>query len=274
MWAVTPAENNSNIGRWLKLRPGDPVVFCGGKKAYATSHIALLFRNAPLAERLWGRDSRNGLTWEYMFAVFELRSTDVDLTEVNALIGRQPATPMQGFTVVEGLQAEHLSDLMNLDISPLGDNPSTSNAAAPGGPTDGLRVAGWRREQRALKHHLIELSGGTCALCARSFPSEFLVAAHIKKRQWCTDDERKDFANVGMLACVLGCDSLFEHGYIGIDSVGEVLVSRAVETSPDVSKHVDQHLRNRTIPWWTATREPYFGWHRTHVFLNVADEPV
>lgn len=45
-------------------------------------------------------------------------------------------------------------------------------------------------------------------------PRRLLVAAHIKPRSQCSDTERIDFDNIGMLACLLGYESLYEHGYI------------------------------------------------------------
>src|SRR5699024_3592752 len=48
------------------------------------------------------------------------------------------------------------------------------------------------------------------------------AAAHIVPRPRLTEDERRDLARIAMLACTLGCDSLFEHGYIAVDSTGTV----------------------------------------------------
>ena len=33
----------------------------------------------------------------------------------------------------------------------------------------------------------------------------FLVAAHVKKRFLCSDDERRDLRHVAVLACTFGC---------------------------------------------------------------------
>lgn len=36
----------------------------------------------------------------------------------------------------------------------------------------------------------------------------FLIAAYIKKRPICSDNERRDLSHVAMLACTLGCDAV------------------------------------------------------------------
>ncbi|WP_067839576.1 hypothetical protein [Nocardia lijiangensis] len=278
MWAVTPGKRSVNIGKWKKLRAGDPVTFYGNKQLYAASHIALLFQNSDLAERLWGRDE-DGQTWEYMFALAEHRTISVPIEEVREVLGWSATASVMGITVVRGLEAIDLADLINLepstalaDDSSPAETKSRRSSAAPDGPTDGTRVANWRREHSALKRRLVELAADRCALCGRSLPAEFLVGAHIKKRWRCSDEERKDFDNIGMLACVLGCDSLFERGYIGVGSGGELLISNAVTASTEVEKHVTDHLRGRTTHWWKESREPYFAWHRDHVFQDLADD--
>ncbi|MEU5761163.1 hypothetical protein [Nocardia sp. NPDC047648] len=281
MWAVVPGVGNVNVGKWSKLRPGDPVTFYGDKRLYSASHIALLFRNANLAERLWKREEKTGQTWEYMFALAERRTISVPIEEVRAALRWGRKATVMGITVVDDDRANDLADLINLAPAPtlVTDSPPIDAAGrrssvAPEGPTDGTRVSSWRREHPALKRRLVELAGNVCALCGRILPPEFLVGAHIKKRWRCTEDERKDFDNIGMLACVLGCDSLFERGYVGVADGGALVVSNAVNTSADVRQHVDTYLRDRQSHWWTTSREPYFAWHLDHVFLDLADDSL
>ena len=52
-------------------------------------------------------------------------------------------------------------------------------------------------------------------------PAELLVAAHIKPRNLCTEIERLD-AHVATLMCVLGCDALFERGYLRVMDSGKL----------------------------------------------------
>ena len=63
---------------------------------------------------------------------------------------------------------------------------------------------------------LKNLPFNTCCIYNKKYPVSFLVAAHIKKRAECTLDEKKDFLNIVAPMCKMGCDELYEKGYIGV----------------------------------------------------------
>lgn len=277
MWGVTPGMNNANVGKVDRLRAGDFVLFYGNKRLYLAGTVAVRWRNAALAERLWTQDEK-GQTWEHMYALTDVRRIEVPVGEIQPLLGWGPRAVVQGFLIYGDSKAQALNELCNLAPE---DLVSTTDHDEPGaradadanrpfeGSPDGQRMAPVRLEQPRLKRRLRELSANTCALCGEQLPPAFLIAAHIKKRAKCTDDEKTDFDNVGMLACLLGCDSLFEHGYVGVDHGGELLISDKVLESSAVKTFVEARLANRRTPWWTDSREPYFAWHRTHVFLRM-----
>lgn len=105
--------------------------------------------------------------------------------------------------------------------------------------TDAQTIATIRREQTELRRHL--LNGRTvesCAICAEVLPTGLLVAGHIKPRNMCTEEERMDFTAIAMLVCSLGCDALFEHGYIVVDESGRVRRGRPAETK-DLERAAD-----------------------------------
>lgn len=114
-----------------------------------------------------------------------------------------------------------------------------------------------RREQSALRATLglQPNSRGTCGLCGRELPAALLAAAHIKPRSECSRRERTDAPWVVMPACRLGCDSLFELGYLAVDHLGAILVSTDCPISFDTSD---------VAPAWREERERYFAWHRRH----------
>jgi hypothetical protein len=90
-------------------------------------------------------------------------------------------------------------------------------------PTDGWRWSKYRLEQSALRRHLLADSDeGHCDLCGALYPVRLLVAAHIKPRRDCSESERRDFASTAMLLCTLGCDVLFEWGYVIVDGTGTI----------------------------------------------------
>lgn len=89
-----------------------------------------------------------------------------------------------------------------------------------------------RAEQQDLRRHLIagRTSAG-CSLCGRELPINLLIAAHIKPRSQCTEAERRDFQAAAMLVCNLGCDALFEWGYVAVDNQGKIISLRPATTS-------------------------------------------
>jgi hypothetical protein len=99
------------------------------------------------------------------------------------------------------------------------------------GETDAITIGRRRREQGQLRAFLL---GGhataECDLCGRELPASLLVAAHITPRAVSDEKQRGDFASVAMLACSLGCDDLFEIGYIVVDGDGVICPGRATES--------------------------------------------
>ncbi|WP_417482105.1 hypothetical protein [Maricaulis sp.] len=79
-----------------------------------------------------------------------------------------------------------------------------------------------RGEQRVLRAWLFgERSHAICAICGREFATASLVTAHKKKRSKCTSTEKRDPYIVFPL-CNLGCDYLYEHGYLTVSRGGIV----------------------------------------------------
>ncbi|MEO6087817.1 MAG: hypothetical protein ABIQ18_32365 [Umezawaea sp.] len=128
---------------------------------------------------------------------------------------------------------------------------------------DGVALKSYRKEQGKLRQVLLgDRLQAECDLCGHRVPSEFLVAAHIKRRSKCTVAERNDLRNVAMLACTFGCDRLYEFGHVTVDHTG-LLVATPAEA--ELSGLVGEHLRRLHGRRCTAHRpesEPYFAWHR------------
>jgi hypothetical protein len=99
------------------------------------------------------------------------------------------------------------------------------------GETDALTIGRRRREQAQLREYLLgRRAAAGCDICGRELPAALLVAAHIVRRADSDEEHRKDFASIAMLACSLGCDDLFELGYIIVDEAGIVRAGRAADT--------------------------------------------
>lgn len=128
----------------------------------------------------------------------------------------------------------------------------------PSQTTDAYTWAVRRLEQARLRN--AKLRGRTqapCDICGRVLPVHLIRAAHIKPRAICTETERADLANI-MLACVLGCDALFEAGHIAIDAHGGVCVPQPLTGDLGV---MASPLTGRTVTTDSRTLE-YAAVHR------------
>lgn len=153
--------------------------------------------------------------------------------------------------------------------APLGHDPQRylDTAAQLQGSLDKPTSTTSRQEQDLLRGVLGLFRDGAseCGLCGRTFPNELLIAAHIKKRADCTDVERLDLKNIAMPACLLGCDALFERGFIAVSQSGKVIVADVARAVPALADALAV-LESRSMPSWAKSTEPYFAWHRSHTY--------
>ena len=127
--------------------------------------------------------------------------------------------------------------------------------------TDKTITTTFRREQRALRQHLIGSSEvAKCGLCGRNLSRNLLVASHIKPRSVCSEKERID-PNVAILACVLGCDSLFDKGAIYVDTDGFIRISTKLNPTSDLSDFLQGLEGKRAIAFSEGSKR-YFKWHQ------------
>jgi hypothetical protein len=273
MWGVVPGKKDVNVSRIKKMRPGDWVFFSGDKRIYFGGTIALMWRNKGLATRLWGTDHA-GSTWEYMYALSGTRGFDIPVEEIRTLLGWNPNRNIMGISVLTEDESDTLQTLLTLDaataaLESVDMAQEEAAVAAFDGELERTAQRAQRGEQAALKRRLLQGATGQCALCGRTLPGAFLIAAHIKKRAMCTDEEKRDLANIAMLACTLGCDAVYEHGYVTVAAEGAIQVSPLITGIPEVAAYIQEKLAGRTVAWWTPSREPYYQWHRTHTFKDV-----
>jgi hypothetical protein len=116
-----------------------------------------------------------------------------------------------------------------------------------------------RREQSFLRRLLFQdREKGYCVICGEELPVSLLVAAHIKPRAYCTDEERRDYINNVAPMCLLGCDALFERGIIIVED-GKVSVRIAYDESDWLGKLL-KRLDGKAILSWEPGRQKYFRW--------------
>lgn len=124
-----------------------------------------------------------------------------------------------------------------------------------------------RVEQRFLRQTLFAGRDlGTCAICGRELPSDLLVAAHIKKRSACTREEKLDLPNIVMPACRLGCDELYERGYLTVNQRGTVIAASVA--LPAAVVQILESLEGRACSAHSEGSAKYFAEHQESVFLD------
>ncbi len=156
-------------------------------------------------------------------------------------------------------------------------NPAIGRSIQPRPPADLSKLFGdldvqrtttTRSEQSALRKFLVDkTTESQCELCGMTYPVEFLVAAHIKKRSECSDEEKRDIPANAMLACRFGCDELFERGYIGVSDDGAILITTSKTLTDDLLLRLEE-LQGLSCSALAKSNEKYFRWHWENVYLK------
>lgn len=129
-------------------------------------------------------------------------------------------TPLDGNRLLAAVDLTDPSGTTNMLTNPAEMDSEDRN-------TDAAARAWSRIEQRGLRNYLLaSRTEASCGLCGRLLPAPLLVAGHIKPRAHCTNQERWDYRAIAMLTCLLGCDALFEHGYVAVDETGTIVSGR------------------------------------------------
>jgi hypothetical protein len=133
------------------------------------------------------------------------------------------------------------------------------------GPLDREHSVRGRIEQSFLRRHLFgSVEESICSMCGRLLPTGLLVAAHIKPRSECKRHERLDVENIVFSVCVLGCDALYERGFISVLREGEICISET-----DGSRTLTRILRGfrgKRCVSWKESAAHYFEWHAERRF--------
>jgi len=145
---------------------------------------------------------------------------------------------------------------------------SFESVARISGPLDREQTVKGRTEQGFLRNLLFpKKEAAYCSLCGEYLPSQLLVAAHIKPRSMCGSSERRDAENIVFALCLLGCDALYERGFVSVNEKGKII------TVNDSSLPKALRLRLRTVKGlpcraWNDANTHYFRWHECNRFLG------
>lgn len=190
-------------------------------------------------------------------------------------IGQGAVDALRRSSIIHGAP---VPDLSNLSVDRLAGTVDESGAAVsvvePPSPDDSVvdlpddldrsaRVM-VRREQKKLRN--LKFQGApelNCALCGRLLPEALVHTAHVKKRSAASYPERCDLANI-MGACVLGCDSLFELGYIHVSADGKIHPTDHSSRTPDLYTAAEA-LDGQVCAAFGVKSADYFAWHRVNI---------
>jgi hypothetical protein len=287
VWGVTPGKNDSNVKKWKKVNPGDVTLFSAHKRIFASATTTYTLQNKELAAKMWGYkgDGKDKQTWEYIYFVSEVMDQDISVGELNKSIPYKENNNIQGFTVLDEVQSSNA--LLAFDLyserfvkkvdeneyytlikvdheskADNNDNEKQRKKLKDQKYLDSEYLAKRRKEQAFLRNNLFGTSQAClCVICNRSYPVGFLVAAHIKKRSNCTEDEKRDFNNIVTSMCKLGCDDLYEKGYIGVED-GTVVRLKGSDVTDGLIEDIDKIVGNKCSAWNDSTKG-YFEWHVT-----------
>jgi hypothetical protein len=152
----------------------------------------------------------------------------------------------------------------NLVDSVIANNSAANPVLHDLSTTDLLTTSLRRLEQHQLRLRL--LSGnesGSCRLCGVRLPASLLVASHIKPRNLCSQQERLH-PNIATLMCLLGCDSLYERGYLRVRDDGAIYRFNA--SGGDDLKAFMKRYEGRSLIFSSETERGFFRFHRDLVF--------
>ena len=117
--------------------------------------------------------------------------------------------------------------------------------------------AGGRKEQHILRKLLFsDFEEFKCGICKEIRPVRIMVAGHIKPRNECSDKERTD-PEIVMPICKIGCDELFEKGYLRVGSNGIIEKNESISYSDDLLSFVENFIGTK-CDYFNANTKKYF----------------
>ncbi|MBF4591607.1 hypothetical protein [Curtobacterium sp. VKM Ac-1395] len=268
MWGTTTGAKGQMQGKWDRMLPGDLVLFLANNRAFLAATVTHKWASESLADVLWPR-KRSGahlVPWQLMFSFTRPTPVRISYSEMATAAGVNGALGTREFNVYGAPISERVAALLNVDQRALlRTHPSIDfdEVVRTFDVVDAAASSARRLEQSYLRDLILPGRQGRCDLCSREMASVFLVAAHIKKRSWCSFEEKTDLPAIAMAACRFGCDEFFERGLIWISGTGSIRRSPAL-TDETARSYWTEHLQGKKVWRWedrTASHK-YFAVHR------------
>ena len=274
IWGVTNGKSNVNHTKWLRMKNDDICLFYRDRHFFTSCKVISKFKMRDFSIHLWGfkKDKKNidsNETWENMFILDEIQKINIPVSMFNKFMKFKVNNVVQKYQdydestsqkIIDEFELYDLHTLSNYDVS-LSEKEREKwiqNQLNNIGDTDLNSSGGHSRKEQSLhrEHHFGGKETSKCSLCHRELPITLLHAGHIKPRRNCNDEERKDL-NVTMPVCKLGCDDLFEKGYIFVDASGFIIINNKREISSELQKFLKIYNGKKCLHFNEKTKD-YF----------------
>jgi hypothetical protein len=247
-------SDGRNERTWAEMEIGDVALIAWHGHIEAAGEIVMR-KDSPALAKLRHHDR-----YHFLYFLRNVERIHVPYASINDVLGYKANNSFQRF---QGLDEEQSAAVLGLLRRIAPTLPALSKETlvrrAIEGNLDQRTEVNRRCEQGLLRRlYFGQQDEGRCAFCGRVFPVDFLVAAHIKRRADCSDEERRDAESNIIPACRFGCDELFERGYVlGVE--GAFMKSPGRSATEAVANYISL-IEGRPVEGWDRRRK-YFEWH-------------
>lgn len=262
VWGVTPGGNN--LTKWNRIESGDVTLFSKDGAIYSSAVTTYKLHSLSLATELWEYNNK-GQTWEYIYFLDEVKNHNIPYVDFNRAVGYADNYVIQGFNVLRQEQSISVMKTFDLESEIFVEEITEETYEEVLSKLQSLEeteteiISKRRLEQGYLKSNLFgKKTIGTCACCKKEYPVSYLITAHIKKRAFCELNERKDL-NIVMPMCKLGCDEIYEKGYISVSNGVFVDMSKT-PNSTELQRYINQ-ISGSKCDFYNDKTKAYFDWH-------------
>lgn len=269
VWGCKNGETGSTKKQYDKLSKGDLVLFYRDWKFIAKMEVTFLLNSKELATQLWGTTD-----FENIYFVSSYESINIPVEIINMATSPKESTLLEdyryalmGFRVLNSNQSEAVLDILNIDVGSHLKNYSKAEYEKAikldiEGQLDRSSNGTSRVEQGYLRRILFgKRVFAECACCGEKLPVSMLWAAHIKKRSMCSYEEKIN-TRIVMPMCKFGCDTLFEDGFISVDSNGNFIGMNVPKSKiTNKLKQYISEVSGNKCDYWDEETKDFFKWH-------------
>lgn len=266
VWGIMNGENNVNKKKWEKITRGDITLFSAKGGIISSAVTTMTLHSKELAAAIWGTDD-DGNTWENIYFVKDLKNITIPYSVLNPLLGYHENYVIQGFNILDQEKSQKLNfrfELFSNEVSEEVTDAQYQKAVQALSKQTNLneKAQTYRRiEQSFLRKTLFgNRASYPCGICGKELPCDLLVTAHIKKRCECTDAEKLDYRHIVMPMCKLGCDDLYEKGYLCVQD-GHIRINPHKWATGALQEKLAK-LDGRKCEYYNENTKGYFETHR------------